>query len=69
MRVNFESRFMHVALSGGGQMTDVELNMEFEHFQQEMLAVLMGDNGYLVIDFVLRDLLAQLESVACSKKK
>ena len=63
MRANFESRFMQVALSGGSQMTDVELTAEFESFQHEVRSLLMSDNGYLVIDFTLRDLLAQLEGV------
>ena len=64
-----ESRFMQVALSGGSQMTDVELNTEFERFQHEVRNLLMSDNGYLTIDFTLRDLLAQLEGVVCGKKK
>lgn len=65
----FESRFMQVALSGGSQMTDVELNTEFERFQHEVRNLLMSDNGYLVIDFTLRDLLVQLEGVVCGKKE
>ena len=69
MRAIFESRFMQVALSGGSQMTDVELNTEFERFQHEMRNLLMSDNGYLAIDFTLRDLLAQLEGAVCGKKK
>lgn len=69
MRANFESRFMQVALSGGSQMTDVELTVEFESFQHEVRSLLMSDNGYLVIDFTLRDLLAQLEGVVRCKKK
>lgn len=64
-----ESRFMQVALSGGSQMNDVELNTEFERFQHEVRNLLMSDNGYLAIDFTLRDLLAQLEGVVCGKKK
>ena len=32
MRAIFESHFMQVALSGGSQMTDVELTAEFENF-------------------------------------
>ena len=64
-----ESRFMQVALSGGSQMTDVELNTEFERFQHEVRNLLMSVNGYLTIDFTLRDLLAQLEGVVCGKKK
>lgn len=64
-----ESRFMQVALSDGSQMTDVELNTEFERFQHEVRNLLMSDNGYLTIDFTLRDLLAQLEGVVCGKKK
>lgn len=64
-----ESRFMQVTLSGGSQMTDVELNTEFESFQHEVRNLLMSDNGYLAIDFTLRDLLAQLEGVVCGKKK
>ena len=64
-----ESRFMQVALSGGSQMTDVELNTEFERFQHEVRNLLMSDNGYLTIDFTLRDLLVQLEGVVCGKKK
>lgn len=69
MRAIFESRFMQVSLSGGSQMTDVELNTEFEHFQHEVRNLLMSDNGYLAIDFTLRDLLAQLEGAMCGKKK
>ena len=69
MSANFESRFMQVALSGGSQMTDVELTAEFESFQREVRSLLMSDNGYLVIDFTLRDLLAQLEVVVRGKKK
>lgn len=69
MRAILESRFMQVALSGGSQMTDVELNTEFERFQHEVRNLLMSDNGYLTIDFTLRDLLAQLEGVTHSKKK
>ena len=64
-----ESRFMQVALSDGSQMTDVELNTEFERFQHEVRNLLMSDNGYLTIDFTLRDLLVQLEGVVCGKKK
>ena len=69
MRAIFESRFIQVALSGGSQMTDVELNTEFERFQHEVRNLLMSDNGYLAIDFTLRDLLAQFEGVTHSKKK
>ena len=69
MRDLIESRFMQVALPGGSQMTDVELNTEFECFQHEVRNILMSDNGYLTIDFTLRDLLAQLEGVVCGKKK
>lgn len=69
MRAIFESRFMQVALSGGSQLTDVELNTEFERFQHEVRNLLMSDIGYLAIDFTLRDLLAQLEGVVCGKKK
>jgi len=47
MRAILESRFMQVALSGGSQMTDVELNTEFERFQHEVRNILMSDNGYL----------------------
>ena len=64
-----ESRFMQVALSGGSQMTEVELNTEFERFQHEVRNLLMSDNGYLTIDFTIRDLLAQLEGAMCGKKK
>ena len=69
MKTIFESRFMQVALSGGSQLTDVELNTEFEHFQREVRNLLMSDIGYLAIDFTLRDLLVQLEGVVCGKKK
>ena len=50
-------------------MTEVELNTEFERFQHEVCNLLMSDNGYLAIDFTLRDLLAQLEGAVCGKKK
>lgn len=69
MRANFESRFMQVALSGGSQMTNVELTAEFECFQHEVRNLLMSDNGYLVIDFTLRDLLAQFDGIVRCKKK
>ncbi len=32
MKTIFESRFMEVALSGGSQMTDLELTTKFEGF-------------------------------------
>ena len=69
MRAIFESRFMQVVLSGGSQMTNEELNTEFERFQHEVRNLLTSDNGYLAIDFTLRDLLVQLEGVVCGKKK
>lgn len=69
MKTNFESRFMQVALSAGSQMTDVELTTEFDGFQHDVRNLLISDKGYLAIDFILRDLLAQLESVVCGKKK
>lgn len=69
MKTNFESRFMQVALSGGSQMTNVELTAEFECFQHEVRNLLMSDNGYLVIDFTLRDLLAQFDGIVRCKKK
>lgn len=69
MKTNFESRFIQVALSGGSQMSDVELTAEFENFQREVRNLLMSDKGYLVIDFTLRDLLAQLEGIVRGKKK
>ena len=69
MRAILESRFMRVALSGSSQMTEVELNTEFERFQHEVRNLLMSDIGYLAIDFTLCDLLAQLEGVVCGKKK
>ena len=61
---------MQVALSDGNhQMTDVELNAEFENFQRDVRELLMSNKGYLAIDFTLHDLLAQLESAVCGKKK
>ena len=69
MKTNFESRFMQVALSGGSQMTDVELTAEFESFQCEVRNLLMSDNGYLIIDFTLRDLQAQFDGIVRGKKK
>lgn len=69
MKTNFESRFIQVALSDGCQMTNVELTAEFENFQCKVRNLLMSDKGYLAIDFLLRDLLAQLEGVVCGKKK
>lgn len=70
MRDLIESRFMQVALSGdSSQMTDVELNSEFESFQHDVRELLMSDNGYLAIDFILRDLLAQLDNTVRGKKK
>ena len=70
MRDLIESRFMQVTLSGdSSQMTDVELNTEFESFQHNVRELLMSDNGYLAIDFILRDLLAQLDNTVRGKKK
>ena len=69
MRAIFESRFMQVALSGNSQMTDVELTAEFENFQHEVRNLLMSDNGYLIIDFTLRDLQAQFDGIVRGKKK
>ena len=70
MKTNFESRFMQVATAGTFcQMTDVELSAEFEKFQREVCNLLMSDNGSLIIDFTLRDLLAQLEGIVRGKKK
>lgn len=70
MKDLIESRFMQVALSGdSSQMTDVELNTEFESFQHNVRELLMSDNGYLAIDFILRDLLAQLDNTVRGKKK
>ena len=70
MRDLIESRFMQVGLSGdSSQMTDVELNAEFESFQHDVRELLMSDNGYLAIDFILRDLLAQLDNTVRGKKK
>ena len=61
---------MQVALSGNNsQMTDVELLAEFENFQRSVCDLLMSDKGYLAIDFILHDLLAQLEGVVRGKKK
>ena len=70
MRDLIESRFMQVTLSGdSSQMTDVELNAEFESFQHDVRELLMSDNGYLASDFILRDLLAQLDNTVRGKKK
>ncbi len=69
MKTNFESRFMEVATAGVPcQMTKRELNAEFNKFQNEMLEVLMSDIGYLAIDYILNDLLAQLDGIVCGKK-
>lgn len=69
MKTNFESRFMQVATAGVPcQMTNEELNAEFGKFQNEVLGVLMSDRGYPAIDFMLRDLLTQLECAVCGKK-
>ncbi len=70
MRAIFESRFMEVATAGVPcQMTNEELNIEFGKFQNDVLGVLMSDRGYPAIDFMLRDLLAQLECAVRGKKK
>ena len=70
METNFESRFIQVATSGVPcQMTNEELYVEFEIFQRDVRELLTADKGYLAIDFVLNDTLAQLEGVTCGKKK
>ncbi len=70
MKTNFKSRFMEVVAAGTScQMSNEELNAEFYKFQNDVLGVLMSDQGYLAIDYILNDLLAQLESVVCGKKK
>lgn len=70
MRISFESCFMKVATAGApSQMTDVELNAEFERFQYEVRSLLMSDRGYLAIDYILNDLLAQLDGIVRGKKK
>ena len=50
-------------------MTNEELYVEFEIFQRDVRELLTADKGYLAIDFVLNDTLAQLEGVICGKKK
>ena len=69
MRAIFESRFMEAATAGTPcQMTNDELSAEFCKFQNEVLGVLMSENGYLAIDYTLNDLLAQLDSIRGKKK-
>ena len=69
MMTKFESRFMDVATAGTPcQMTNDELSAEFCKFQNEVLGVLMSENGYLAIDYTLNDLLAQLDSIRSKKK-
>ena len=69
MKTNFESCFMGVAASGTPcQMSNEELNAEFCKFQNDVLGVLMSDRGYLDIDYILNDLLAQLEGIVRGKK-
>lgn len=70
MKTNFESRFMEVATAATPcPMTNEELAVEFCKFQNEVLGVLMSENGYLAIDYILNDLLAQLEGIVRGKKK
>lgn len=70
MKTNFESHFVLVATAGAYyQMTNDELNAEFSMFQNDVLGVLMSDRGYPAIDFILRDLLAELECAVRGKKK
>ena len=70
MRANFESRFMEVAVAGTPcQMSNEELNEEFRKFQNDVLGVLMSDRGYLAIDYILNDLLAQFDGIVRGKKK
>lgn len=70
MRAILESRFMEVATAGTPcQMSDEELNIEFSNFQNDVLGVLMSNRGYLAIDYILNDLLAQLDGIVRGKKK
>lgn len=70
MKNIFESCFMKAATAGApSQMTDVELTAEFESFQCEVRSLLMSDRGYLAIDYILNDLLAQLDGIVRGKKK
>lgn len=70
MKTNFESRFMDVAIAGTPcQMTNEELNAEFYKFQKDVRDVLMSDRGYLAIDYILNDLLAQFDGIVRGKKK
>lgn len=70
MKTNFESHFMEVATAiKSCQLSNDEFNAEFLMFQNDVIGVLMSDKGYLAIDFLLRDLLAQLDSVPRGKKK
>lgn len=70
MKTNFASRFMEVATAGTPcQMSIEELNTEFCKFQNDVLGVLMSDRGYLAIDYILNDLLAQFDGIVCGKKK
>ena len=66
----FNSRFMRVAINGlPVEMSREELDIEFENFQDAVRELLLGDEGYIAIDFKLNDLLAILCEVHSSKKK
>ena len=57
-----------VATGAPCQMTNEELNAQFCKFQNDLLGVLMSDRGYLAIDYILNDLLAQLDGIVRGKK-
>ena len=66
----FDSRFIRVAINGlPVEMSQAELDTEFENFQDAMRKLLFSDEGYIAIDFTLNDLLAMLCEVRNCKKK
>ena len=57
----FDSRFIRVAINGlPDEMSQAELDTEFENFQDAMRKLLFSDEGYIAIDFTLNDLLASI---------
>ena len=66
----FDSRFIRVAINGlPVEMSQAELDTEFENFQDAMRKLLFSDEGYIAIDFTLNDLPAMLCEVRNCKKE
>lgn len=69
MRRLLDSRFVQTAMSGiARQISDEELDKEFEEFQQKILEILYSNQGYPVIDFILNDCYSMLPESKDAKK-